>query len=33
VNRLANERASFLNINDINDIHFMERLIAIIVEI
>jgi hypothetical protein len=31
VTRLANERASFLNMNDINDIAFMERLTASIV--
>jgi hypothetical protein len=28
---LANERASFLNMNDINDISFLERLTSIIV--
>jgi hypothetical protein len=33
VTRLANERASFLNVNDINDISFLERLTAIIVVI
>jgi tRNA splicing ligase len=31
VTRLANERASFLNMNDINDISFLERLTVIIV--
>jgi hypothetical protein len=31
VTRLANERASFLNMNDINDIAFFERLTAVIV--
>jgi hypothetical protein len=31
VTRLANERALFLNMNDINDISIFERLTAIIV--
>jgi hypothetical protein len=31
VARLTKERASFLKINDINDIHFLERLTVIIV--
>jgi hypothetical protein len=31
VTRLAKERASFLKINDINDILFLERLTVIIV--
>jgi hypothetical protein len=31
VTRLANEQASFFNMNDINDFSFLERLIAIIV--
>jgi hypothetical protein len=31
VTRLANERSSFLNMNDINEFHFLERLTAIIV--
>jgi hypothetical protein len=31
VTRLANERASFLKINDINDISYLERLAVIIV--
>jgi hypothetical protein len=31
VTRLAKERASFLKINDINDIPFLERLTIIIV--
>jgi hypothetical protein len=29
--RLANDRASFLNMNDINDISFLENLATIIV--
>jgi hypothetical protein len=31
VTRFANEPVSFLNVNDINDISFLERLTAIIV--
>jgi hypothetical protein len=31
VTRIANERESYLNMNDINDIYFLERLTTIIV--